>query len=175
MSSTSAHTTAYEAVQKGSGQSDPCPRRRLRLRNRTKESCPMTMIDPYNPCTAFSPSFETLNVAPSLNHPAALLNFFFNANHDGLCIVLRYVQLATACLLRCLHRICAVDSLSPTSASAFLPLAGFGFLYFTTLVGIFHKIWYLSRIACSFWQEHSPTKRTWLPKLTFIGHPSSVV
>jgi hypothetical protein len=31
----------------------------------------MTMADPYNPCTAFSPSFETRYVAPSLIHPSS--------------------------------------------------------------------------------------------------------
>jgi hypothetical protein len=33
-------------------------------------------------------------------------------------------------------------------------------LHFIALVRIFHKIWYLSCIACALQQEHSPTQRT---------------
>jgi hypothetical protein len=93
----------------------------------------MTMTDSCNRCTALSPSLGTFNVPPSLNHPAALLSLF-NANYDGPSIVLRYLQLITACSFRFLHRILPCQLSISNVRLSFLTPASFGIVQFIALV-----------------------------------------
>jgi hypothetical protein len=81
MSSTSAHTTAYEAVQKGSGQSDSCLHGRPSLAKSNKRVMSNDNDRPLQSMHGFQPFFRDPLRGSKLNHAAALFSFFLNAQN----------------------------------------------------------------------------------------------